>query len=521
MSGPAADASGFRTPGGQPPPGCPAHAGGSGGAAGPAVSGPAQPVGPYGPGGVTRLFGPEASADPVGLYERLRADHGPVAPVLLEGDVPAWLVLGYHEILEVCRHPRRYSRDGRNWRDWQNGVVGPHDPIAPVLAWGPDATHQDGAVHHRLRGAVNESLERFDRRAIRRLVARYANHLINEFVDAGEAELLSQYAQLLPMRVMGRLAGLDEEDGPPMTEAARQLLIGTEKAVTADQFIQRRLRELVAAKHEAPGSDLASWLIEHPARLTDEEVLHHLRLVLVSANETTTNLIVNTLRVVFTHPRFRGSLHGGRMTLPAAVEQVLWDEPPIAVCPGGFAMFDMELGGQHIKKGDAMLLALSAGNVDPVVRPAPGTMMYGNRSHLSFTSGTHECPGADIGRAITGSAIEALLYRLPDIHMTIEADELTWSASTWSRHLDRLPVRFTPRDAPTPIAPIRFTPEELGHRAVQHAAARDRLARGARTESGVLTAVQNPDRSGPGAAQGPGAGLRDGRRSWWNRLWGR
>lgn len=511
MSAPAADPSGFGPTGAQPPPGCPAHAGG-------APVGRGYGVGPYGPGGVVRLYGPEASADPVGLYERLRTDHGPVAPVLLEGDVPAWLVLGYHEILEVCRNPRRYSRDGRNWRDWQNGVVGAHDAIAPVLAWGPDATHQDGSVHHRLRGAVNESLERFDRRAIRRLVARYSNHLINEFVDAGEAELLAQYAQQVPMRVMGRLAGLEEEDGPPMTEAARQLLIGTEKAVTADQFIQRRLRELVAAKHDAPGSDLASWLIEHPAGLSDEEVLHHLRLVLVSANETTTNLIVNTLRVVFTHPRFRGSLHGGRMTLPAAVEQVLWDEPPIAVCPGGFAMFDMELGGQHIKKGDAMLLGLAAGNVDPVVRPSPGAMMYGNRSHLSFTSGAHECPGADIGRAITGSAIEALLYRLPDIHLTIEADELSWSASTWSRHLERLPVRFTPRDAPNPIAPIRFTPEELGHRAVAHAAVQDRLARGARTESGVLTAVRDPAEAGTGSRSDA---LRDERRGWWSRLWGR
>jgi hypothetical protein len=50
-----------------------------------------------------------------------------------------------------------------------------------------------------------------------------------------------------------------------------------------------------------------------------------------------------------------------------------------------------------------------------------------------------------MGRAITGSGLEALLYRLPDLQLTIPADDLSWTSSTWSRHLDALPVRFTPR----------------------------------------------------------------------------
>ncbi|WP_422070661.1 cytochrome P450 [Streptomyces hoynatensis] len=388
----------------------------------------------------------------MGLYERLRTDHGPVAPVLLEGDVPAWLVLGYHEVLDVTRNPRRFSRDGRNWGEWLAGRVSASSPIAPVLLWGPDCTHEDGEVHERLRAALNESLDRFDRRGLRRHVQRQAHALIDRFAADGRAEVLAQYAQQLPMLALTTVLGLPEEERLRLVEASRQLLIGTEKAVTSDRYIQSTLRELVARKHADPGHDLASWLVAHPAELSDEEVVHHLRLVLIAGNETTTNLIVNTLRVVLTHPRFRGSLHGGRMTLPAAVEQVLWDEPPISVCPGGFATHDLELGGQHIAKGDVLLLGLAAANVDPAVRPSPGAPMYGNRSHLAFTSGPHECPGQDIGRAITVTGIEVLLARLPDIRLTVEADELTWSASTWSRHLDALPVEFTPRP-PAPPAP--------------------------------------------------------------------
>nr|WP_240796633.1 cytochrome P450 [Streptomyces sp. RFCAC02] len=392
-----------------------------------------------------RLYGQAAAADPAGLYERLRREHGPVAPVLLEGDVPAWLVLGYDEILDVTRNPRRFSRDGRNWAAWQDGQVDAAAPIAPVLLWGPDCTHQDGAVHERLRSAVNESLDRFDRRGLRRHVQRYARVLIGRFSRQGRAEVLSQYAQQLPMLALTTVLGLPDEEGPRLVEASRQLLIGTDAAVTADRYIQETLRALVAAKKEDPGHDLASWLVAHPAELSDEEVVHHLRLVMVAGNETTTNLIVNTLRLVLAHPKFQMSVRGGQMTLPAAVEQVLWDEPPISVCPGGFATQDLELGGQNVAKGDVLLLGLAAANVDPAVRPAPWAPMHGNRSHLAFTSGPHECPGQDIGRAIAQTAIEVLLARLPDIRLAVDPDDLSWSSSTWSRHLDALPVEFGPR----------------------------------------------------------------------------
>uniref|UniRef100_UPI00066BD9E2 cytochrome P450 n=1 Tax=Streptomyces sp. SBT349 TaxID=1580539 RepID=UPI00066BD9E2 len=433
---------------------------------------PECPAPHRGPGGVQRLYGSAAATEPTELFERLRAEHGPVVPVLLEGDEPAWLVIGYNEILHVTRNPRRFSRDGRNWAAFTEGRIGPEAPIAPVLLWGPDCTHQDGVVHQRLRGAVSESLQRFDRRGLRRLVQRHADLLIDGFCGDGRAELLGQYARRLPMLALTEVLGLPGAEGPRLVESARQLLIGTEEAVASDRHIQRVLREAVERKHVAPGHDLASWLIAHPADLTDEEVQHHLRLVLVAANETTTNLIVNTLRVVLAHPPLRGSVFGGRMTLPAAVEQVLWDEPPIAVCPGGFATHDVELGGQAIRKGDALLLGLAAANADPRVRPEPGALMQGNRSHLAFASGPHECPGRDVGRAVAVTAIEVLLTRLPDLGLTVAADELTWSASTWARHLDALPVRFAPR-RPAPAGPAR---------------------------------AEGPAAAGPGAGSGAGAG---------------
>ncbi|WP_030615024.1 cytochrome P450 [Streptomyces sclerotialus] len=408
-----------------PPPGCPAHG--------------------LGPDGVRRLYGPEAEADPMGLYEKLRAEHGTVAPVLLQGDLPAWLVLGHRENLDVARTPSRFSRDSRRWRALREGKVPADHPLTPVTAWQPVCNFVDGSDHERLRTAVTESLARFDRRGIRRYVTRFARQLIDEFAGAGQADLVSRFAEHLPMLVMTQLVGMPESYGPRLVEAARDMIKGTETAVASNEYVMSGLRDLVARRRGQSGHDLATWLIEHPSQLSDEEIVQHLRLVLIAAFESTSNLIANTLKVVLTDSRFRASLSGGHMTLPDALEQVLWDEPPFTTILGRWATGDTTLGGREIKAGDLLLLGLAAGNVDPEIRPDLTTPVHGNRSHLAFSGGPHECPGQDVGRAIADTGIDTLLNRLPDIRLAIPGEELQYVSSLMSRHLVELPVVFTPR----------------------------------------------------------------------------
>ncbi|MGA5699124.1 cytochrome P450 [Peterkaempfera bronchialis] len=438
-----------------PPPGCPAHVHAAPGAApgGGAGAGADEPV---------RFYGPAAEADPIGLYEQLRKRHGPVAPVLLDGDVPAWLVLGYRETLEVARAPKRFSRDSRIWRDLREGKIPEDSPLLPMVSWRPDCLSADGKEHQRLRGAVTESLDRFDHRGIRRHIHRIANRLIDDFATDGRAELLAQYAQHVPMLVLTHLLGLPEEDGPRLVRASADLMTGSERAAAANDLILETLRQLVERKKATPDHDFTSWLLAHRSGLTDEEVQNHLRLVLVAANETTTNLIANTLRVVLTDKRFRASLAGVRMTVADAVEQVLWNEPPLTACPGGWATGDTELAGRSIRAGDMVLLGLAAANTDEAIRPDVSAPMRGNRSHLAFSGGAHMCPGQEIGRAITDAAVDTLLIRLPDLHLAIPEDDLSWRSSIWARHLEGLPVAFAPRrpePEPEPSDPQGLSPE--------------------------------------------------------------
>ncbi|MER5867362.1 cytochrome P450 [Kitasatospora sp. NPDC002040] len=431
-----------------PPPGCPAHGLGPGGLGADGL----------GVGGLRRLYGPEAEADPAALYEKLRAEHGEVAPVLLHGDLPAWLILGHSANLTAMRTPSRFSRDSRRWTAFQQGRVTPDSPLMPVIAWQPLCVFADGAEHKRLRGAVTDGLNRFDRRGIRRYITRFADQLIEDFGPSGRAELVAQFAEHLPMLVMTHVVGMPEEYGPRLVEAARDLMKGTETAIASNDYVVATLRRMVERKRVAPGADLVSWLMQHEAGLTDDEVLEHLRVVLLAANETTVNLIADTLKMVLTDRRFRAHLSGGHMTLPDALDQVLWDSAPMSLVAGRWATGDTELGGQQIKAGDMLLLGLAAGNVDPVVRPDLSEPLHGNRAHLAFGGGPHECPGQDMGRAIAETGIDILLTRLPDLRLAVPEDELTWTSAWLSRHLVELPVSFSPRARPAAAATLPPAP---------------------------------------------------------------
>jgi len=431
--------SGMPAGGAVPPPQCPAHAAFAGGAS------------------LTALDGPQATADPGAVYEKLRAEHGGLAPVALEGGIPAWLVLGYRENMELTRNPSRFTRDARVWRGWEEYGVGQDHPLVPIIGWRPDVVSYDGEEHQRLRAAVNECLTRFDQHGTRRHVQRYANQLIDGFVEKGRADLVSEFAAYLPMLVLSRLIGLGEEHGPKLVEAINGMVKGGEEAYAHHQYIGGILQTLTEERRKAPAHDLASWFVQHPSGLSDEEVLNHLRLVIILGYETTTNLVSNTLRMVLTDPRFRASLTGGLMTLPDAVEQMLWDDPPLLVCPARFATHDMEFAGRQIQAGDMLLTGIFAGNSDPQIRPDPGAPMHGNRSHLAFSRGPHECSGQEIARAITDTGVDVLLNRLPDMHLAVSEDELTWTAVTWSRHLDALPVTFAAQRRPVP-EPAPATP---------------------------------------------------------------
>ncbi|MFE9443699.1 cytochrome P450 [Streptomyces sp. NPDC006602] len=408
------------------------------------TEGPDAPRGcPVAHGGVdvARLYGPEAAADPYGGYERLRKEYGSVAPVLLEGDIPAWLVLGYRDNRRVLDNPGQFSRDARIWRDWQDGRVEATSPLLPMLAWRPDCASQDGEPHRRLRGAVTDGLLAASGRGVRRHATHFAHKQIDAFADAGQADLVADFAEYLPMLVLTRILGLTAAEGRSLVEACAQVLKGGEDAVAHNDRIIRLLGELTERRRAEPGSDFTTALLEHHAGLDTEEVVSHLRLVLIAAH-TTSNLLARVLQLLLTDTAQLSGLISGQLNISAVVEEVMWNSPPLAVMPGRFAATDLELGGHHIHEGDLLVLGLAPGNLDPEVRPDPEVSVQGNQSHLAFGAGPHECPGQNIGQSIIEVGVDILLHRLPGLCLAVPPEDLTSTASAWESRLDSLPVEF-------------------------------------------------------------------------------
>jgi cytochrome P450 len=393
---------------------------------------------------VVRLYGPRFQNDPAAVYQEIRRKHGPVAWVLLEGDVPAWLVLGYREVHHVTSNPQIFGRDSRRWKAW-NDV--PADwALRPYAEYQPCSVFTEGDEHRRRGGALSDALAAVDQFELRNQVERIADGLVDAFADSGRADLMTQYALRLPVLAIARLFGLPAADAPTLAADIAASADEGEEAVRAHQRVVARMRRLVQEKRAQPGPDYPSRLLAHPAGLPPEEIPTDLFLTMGAAQLTTADWIGNTLRLMLTDDRFSLNLSGGRRSVGQALNEVLWEETPTQNFVGRWVIKDTRLGGQHFRKGDAVVLGLAAANADPQVRPASYAHSSGNQAYMSFSHGLHGCPQSarEIAEAIVETAIEVLLDRLPDIMLAVPAHDLEWRPSVWMRGLISLPVEFSP-----------------------------------------------------------------------------
>ncbi|MEU3509230.1 cytochrome P450 [Streptomyces longwoodensis] len=399
-----------------PPPGCPAH-----------HSGARVP-----------LYGAEFAADPQAYYAYLR-HYGPTAPVELAPGVEATLVTDYATALQLLQDSASFRKDARRWRALGEGKVPPDSPVAPVLAYRPNAMFTDGAEHLRLRQAITDSMAKVDPRKVSQATARVSDFLISQFGTRGSADLLGDYAKQLPLFVFNELFGVPADIGDRVVFGIAGMFDGV-NAEKAMGVLFTAVGELVALKRTRPGDDVTTWLMQHPAQLTDEEMVHQLALLMVGGNEPLRNLIGNTLHRLLTHDAYA---HQGGL-IDEAIDDTLWENPPMSNLAPHYPVADMEFGGTRLQAGDLLLVSFAAANTGPALTAA--RQAGSNRAHLAWSAGPHACPSKEPARQITVTAIENLLNKLPDVELAVPADSLTWRPGPFNRGLTTLPARFTPVD---------------------------------------------------------------------------
>ncbi|MEV6447315.1 cytochrome P450 [Amycolatopsis sp. NPDC051716] len=390
----------------------------------------------------TPLYGPLFQQKSADLYAELRRAHGPVAPVLLDGDLPAWLVLGYREVQHVVSNPDVFGRDSRRWNAWDR--VPPDWPLLPLLGYQPTMMFAEGAEHRRRAEALDEALGAVDQFDLGARAQQVADELIDAFAGSGEADLITQYADGIPLPVVARMIGVPAAETGDLVRDVYRTHAAGEGANEAYARVREKVRRMVESKRRDPGPDVTSRLLAHPAALADEEITEDLLHLMNAGQLPTAYWIGNTLRLMLTDDRFAMTLSGGRRSVGQALNEVLWEDTPTQNFPGRFAVHDLRLGGRQIRQGDLLILGLAAANQDPLVRPVPQAST-GNQAYMSFSHGEHRCPYAaqEIAKVIAEAAIEVLLDRLPDVVLAVPPDTLEWRPSPLFRGLAALPVKFT------------------------------------------------------------------------------
>ena len=394
--------------------------------------------------GSVRLYGPQFQNDPAGVYQRIRQHYGPVAPVLLEGDIPAWFVCGYREVDQVATDSQLFTRENQRWNAWDRI---PDDwPLFAYVVENPSVTFTEGAAHRRRAGAISDALAAVDQFELAAQCEQIADQLINEFAGSGEADLMAQYAEQIPLRATAAIFGMSPADA---TGLVRDIIVSVDSAgedsMDAYERVHDAMQRLVEDRRQLPGPDVPSRLLEHPAELADQEIALDLLVILSIAHQSTSNWIGNSVRLMLTDARFATTLSGGRASAEQALDEVLWQDTPTQNSIPRIATRNTHLGGQRIRARDLLVLGLAAANADPRVRPGADSAV-GNRAHMSFSHGEHSCPypAPELAEVIAKTSVEVLLDRLPDLTLAVPAGSLEWRPSVWVRGLTSLPVTFTP-----------------------------------------------------------------------------
>ncbi|MFX0580773.1 cytochrome P450 family protein [Nocardia nepalensis] len=392
---------------------------------------------------------------PYAFYEELRAE-GPVHVIELNTGARAWLVVDLDAAREVLRHPAirkdprtDASRKARGLPADDTGVGAVNTRISYHLL------NTDPPAHARLRRLVTPAFAPVRIEALAPRVLAIADELLDRMAadGAGRVDLLSEYAFPLPITVICELLGVPVADRAEFREWSRiivELSTATQEEIRhATDAIADYFEQLIARRRaEGLGEDLISDLIAANAdgdRLTDDELISMVFLILVAGHETTVNLIGNTVFALLSDPARYRALHGNPEDVPALIEEMLRYDGPVNIATLRYTTAPITLGATEIPADQLVLVALGSANHDErhfdgaaefdPQRPASG--------HLAFGHGIHYCLGAGLARLEARIAITRLVERCPQLRLAADGGELRWRESTLIRGLQDLPVELT------------------------------------------------------------------------------
>ena len=384
------------------------------------------------------LLTPELTQDPYPFYQHLRETE----PVLWDAERGHWVLTRHRDVLAVLRDRslscvRRLNGETDGWA---------------LNALSRQILSMDPPDHTRLRGLFAKAFTARTVEGLRPMITALTDELLDQVRDHGEMEVVADLALPLPVRVIAELLGIPQEDHDLLCRWSQSFGFLLDDVDTSmDDAIRgvgeflAYLGDLVEQRRRRPGEDLVSALVavqQDGDRLTKEELLVNLVLLLAAGHVTTAHMLGNGVVALLRHYDQWRLLCAEPEVIPAAVLEIARFDPPVQLS-GRRATTDFMLGGRRIEREQLLIGLLGAANRDPEAFPDPNRfdLLRSTTSQLTFGHGIHACIGMALARAEGEIAFKRLSERFPGLHL-VDGSPPVYQPSITFRALSALHLRW-------------------------------------------------------------------------------
>ena len=289
---------------------------------------------------------------------------------------------------------------------------------------GRNILQMDGKEHQKHRQIVQHAFHFKEIAALEEYMHGVVHELIDGFARDGHANLVEQFAESFPIRVIARIVGVPIRDFDQFKRYALAIIGYTRDragGLAASRAVREFLLPIIAERRAAPADDVLSRLVTGEVdgqRLSDEEIVSFLLLLLPAGAETTFRWIGSTLYALLHHPDALAEVLADRALVNAALEETLrWETPVLFVARE--ATRDVEIAGTMIPEGGMVSPVIASANRDETHFPDPDRwdLRRGADDHFSFGGGRHFCLGYHLARTEARTAVGAILDRLPNLRL--------------------------------------------------------------------------------------------------------
>src|SRR4051812_33469966 len=395
----------------------------------PIVNGPGAYFDPYDVG---------INADPYPTYERLREE----APIYHNAEYDFWALARHSDVHGALL----------NWQTFSNTRSDILDIIRAGVELPPGVIlFEDPPLHTTHRGLMSRVFTPRRMAALEDQVREFCIACLDPLVGAGGFDVVAELGAVLPMRVIGMLLGVPEQDQVAMrkktdadlrTRPGQPMQVREKSVANGDMFA-----DYIDWRAQHPSDDLMTQLLnaefedEHGEQrtLTRQEVLTYTAVIAGAGNETTGRLIGWLVKLLAEHPDQRRHVVEDRSLIPNVIDEALRFEPT-GHATARIVTEDVEYHGTTVPAGSPMLLLIGAANRDPRRYRDPDVfdIHRNDIQHLTFGWGVHHCLGASLARLEGRVALDELLNRFPE--WDVDHDGIELAPTSTVRGWQHMPI---------------------------------------------------------------------------------